>query len=254
MSTASLKLQARLAKDILGCGRKRVWLDPNEASDIASANSRKSIRKLIKDGFIMRKPVKVHSRARWAKRQIAISMGRRTGPGRRFGARESRMPSKDVWMRRLRVLRRLLRKYRAEKKIDSHLYRELYLKAKGNVFRNKRNLMEHIHKMKNEAKREKQIADQLKASRAKSAQARDKARKTELRRRERARKATAEQAAAYAKAQKAVAAKPAAKAVAKPTKAAGGKAAAPAAKAAPAGKAAVAKEAPTKASKGTKKK
>jgi len=57
-----LKLQKRLAASVLKCGKRKIWLDPNEVNEISMANSRLNIRKLAKDGLVIKKPVKVHSR------------------------------------------------------------------------------------------------------------------------------------------------------------------------------------------------
>ena len=35
----NLRLQKRLAASVLKCGKKRVWLDPNESSELSMANS-----------------------------------------------------------------------------------------------------------------------------------------------------------------------------------------------------------------------
>jgi large subunit ribosomal protein L19e len=143
----NLRLQRRLASSILGAGKGRVWMDPNEVNEIALANSRKAVQKLIKDNFIIRKKINMHSRQRARLRKEERRKGRHTGLGKRHGTSEARMPTKLVWMRRLRTLRRLLKKYRESKKIDRHLYHQLYLACKANQYKSKKNLADAVEKI-----------------------------------------------------------------------------------------------------------
>lgn len=96
--------------------------------------------------------------------------GRHTGTGKRRGTRNARMPAKVIWMRRQRVLRRLLRKYRESKKITKDIYHHFYLASKGNQFKNKTVLVESIHKMKQEKLRQKQLDEEKRARQVKAAE------------------------------------------------------------------------------------
>ncbi|KAI1005696.1 hypothetical protein K3495_g2524 [Podosphaera aphanis] len=169
----NLTTQKRLAASVARCGERKIWLDPNEISEISNANSRQTIRKLIADGLIIKKPVTMHSRSRARELTEARKLGRHRGFGKRKGTADARMPSQVVWMRRLRVLRRLLVKYRASGKIDKHLYHELYHLSKGNTFKHKRALVEHIHRAKAEKARERVLKEEMDAKRAKTKAARE---------------------------------------------------------------------------------
>ncbi|KAF7581522.1 60S ribosomal protein L19-B [Clavispora lusitaniae] len=170
---ANLRTQKRLAASVIGVGKRKVWLDPNETTELASANSRQAIRKLYRNGTIVKKPVTSHSRSRARAHAESKRNGRHMGYGKRKGTKDARMPSQVLWMRRLRVLRRLLAKYRNAGKIDKHLYHSLYLSAKGNTFKHKRSLIEHIIQAKAEAAREKSLKEEAEARRLRNRAARE---------------------------------------------------------------------------------
>merc|ERR1739849_31358 len=83
-------------------------------------------------------------------------------------------PVKICWMRRQRALRRLLRKLRKARKIDRNLYHKFYLGSKGNLYKNKKVLIESIHKERNEKIRVEKIEAEQKARRFKNLEQRKK--------------------------------------------------------------------------------
>jgi large subunit ribosomal protein L19e len=162
---SNLRLQKRLAGSILKCGVNKVWIDPNEIGDIQGATTRQQVRKFIRDGFVIKKPQKIHSRFRARKRAVEVKKGRHLGMGKRKGTSNARNPVRVLWRRKQRAYRRLLSRYRETGHIDSRMYHRLYLRAKGGTFKNRANLIDHIDQELQEKKRNAVLLMQYRAKR-----------------------------------------------------------------------------------------
>jgi large subunit ribosomal protein L19e len=139
-----LTTQKRLAADVMKVGKSRVWIDPDFEDEISLAITRDDIRRLVDEGAIQKKPIRGVSRGRARHKLRQKRKGQRSGPGKKKGKATSKLSSKDRWMMKIRPLRKELQKLRNDGKITSRVYRELYLKAKGNAFRNTAHLRTYI--------------------------------------------------------------------------------------------------------------
>ena len=139
-----LSTQKRLAADVMKVGKSRVWIDPDFEDEISLAITRDDIRRLVDEGAIQKKPIRGVSRGRARHKLRQKRKGQRSGPGKKKGKATSKLSSKDRWMMKIRPLRKELLKLRNDGKRTSRVYRELYLKAKGNAFRNTAHLRTYI--------------------------------------------------------------------------------------------------------------
>ena len=130
----NLSYQRRLAAEILGVGESRIRFDPSALDKIASAVTKEEIRRLIKEGVIYAIPPHTNSRGRWREFHEERQKGRHRGPGRRKGKKGARTRPKEVWMNKIRKIRRYLKWLRDHGLIDRKTYRMLYRKAKGGAF------------------------------------------------------------------------------------------------------------------------
>ena len=139
-----LKNQKRMAAEILKCGENRVWIDPDKIEDVAECITRADVRTAIASGVIKAKPKSgtSYGRIRYAKGQKA--KGKRNGPGSRKGTDNARVPDKRRWISTIRPIREELKQLRADGKITPSAYRLYYRRAKGGVYKNRRNLRMHM--------------------------------------------------------------------------------------------------------------
>ncbi|MFQ5831151.1 MAG: 50S ribosomal protein L19e [Candidatus Thorarchaeota archaeon] len=148
-----LTTQKRIAADVMKVGISRVWMDPQFEDEISLAITREDIRRLVDEGAIQKKQKIGVSRGRARYKMQQKRKGQRRGPGKRKGKHTTTLSQKDRWMMKIRPMRRELRRLREEGRITRRVYRDLYLKAKGNAFRNTAHLRTYIAEHKLEAKR-----------------------------------------------------------------------------------------------------
>ena len=139
-----MRLQRRMAAEILKCGENRVWMDPARLDEIRQAITKTDIRRLIKQGLIKKLPEEGVSRGRARKIAVQKKKGRRKGRGSRKGV--SKTESKEQWIKRIRAIRRYLKKLREDEKITKETYKDLYRKAKGGFFKSKNHVKIYLQR------------------------------------------------------------------------------------------------------------
>lgn len=141
MVATKASLARRLAAEVLGVGESRIWIDPENLDRVAAIISREEVRKLIKEGVIKVRPPSTPSRGRVRIRRKQKKKGRRKGSGSRKG---SRADEKDLWVAKIRALRKYLKYLKRRKLIDRRTYRRLYLMTKGGSFKSVRHLKTYL--------------------------------------------------------------------------------------------------------------
>ncbi|MCD6473587.1 MAG: 50S ribosomal protein L19e [Thermoplasmata archaeon] len=139
-----LRMQRRLAAQLLKCGENRVYMDPENIEEIAKAVTRRDVENLIKQGLIKARKKRGNSRGRIRKKMAQKAKGRRRGHGSRKGKATARLPRKRRWIQTIRPIRAYLRELREKGLIDRHTYRRYYLRAKGGQFKSKAHLKLHM--------------------------------------------------------------------------------------------------------------
>lgn len=135
-----LKIQKRLAAQILKSSENDIWLDSNRLDELKEAITKADIKSLIKDKAIKAKKRRGISRHRARKRDQQKSKGRRRGPGSLKGSSGARLSKKRGWINHIRIQRAFLQNLRDKEVISKSSYRSLYMKSKGGFFRSKRHI------------------------------------------------------------------------------------------------------------------
>lgn len=144
MNMSDLRNQRRMAADILNCGENRVWINPDKIEEVEDCITRGDIRTAIDSGLIKAKAKHGTSKGRIRYAAGQKASGKRKGPGSRKGTANARVSDKSRWMATIRPIREELKALRADGKITPSVYRLYYRRAKGGVYKSRRNLKQHM--------------------------------------------------------------------------------------------------------------
>ena len=135
----NLRAKKRLASRVTGVGVHRIKFDSDHLDDVADAITRENIRSLITANTIQIKSFTGTSRGR-AQDKKDQKNKRGTKQGSKQGRKGARVGKKEVYVAKVRSLRRLLKIAKDRKELTNPEFWSLYKKVGGNTVRNKAHL------------------------------------------------------------------------------------------------------------------
>lgn len=142
----NLRSKKQLASRVTGVGMHRIKFDSEGLDDVADAITRQNIRSLITAGTISIIPTRGTSRGRAAyKKEQKNKRGRKHGA--KQGRKGARVGKKEIYVQKVRSLRRILKIAKERKEITNPEFWSIYTKVNGNTVRNKAHLRQIIQEV-----------------------------------------------------------------------------------------------------------
>ena len=143
----NLKAKKRLVARVTGVGVHRVRFDSDHLDDVADAITRENIRSLITANTIKIKSIVGTSKGR-AHTKKSQKNKRGIKQGSKQGRKGARVGKKEVYVKKIRALRYLLKVAKDRKDITNPEFWSLYKKVNGNLVRNKAHLRTLVDEVK----------------------------------------------------------------------------------------------------------
>ena len=147
----NLSAKKRLVSRMTGVGIKRIKFDVDHLDDVADAITRQQVRSLITANTIKIKKIVGTSRGR-AQEKKNQKKKRGMTQGSKKGRKGARVGKKEVYVTKVRSLRRRLKIAKERKEITNKNFWEIYKKINGNTVRNIAHLRMLIEEIKTKGK------------------------------------------------------------------------------------------------------
>ena len=139
----NLRDKRELAARVLGVGINRVKFSPEYLEDVTDAITRENIRSLVTAHTIHVGGIKGTSRGRTRARH-AKAKKRGRGHGSKKGAKGARQGKKELWVKKVRAMRRHIKILKKRGDISKRAFWSLYTKINGGQVRSLSHLRELV--------------------------------------------------------------------------------------------------------------